>query len=253
MLHDSHIEALRDAALRFGAEVGVLGPVSREAATLWRVLGVLAEEWVPEGGPAEERFRRALLEFGGALGTFGCGCGEAGCPRHDPHALTAQDLLAVVGGEWHARAGCLFLCQHAVPVEKVERTEAVLVRNRARLAGFRERLAAVGADGWGTVAARGASLAATPLHREARAAARHAIEVWFPDRDPEADRVRAFIRALGGNGAEAAACALDALRVRGVLAPEMFDALYAPLEPVIPFDGLEAVPASAAPRWAGRH
>ena len=278
------IEALRGAALRFGAEMGMLEratcqddgctrpgcPDARmETVTLRRLLEVLVDEWDadalpedPETGPAEPRriqsFRQALLEFGEARELFACDCGDGWCPKRDPHALTTLDLLAVVGGEWHARAGCLFGCQHPVPAERVARTRAVLERNRARLPAFREQLAAIPAAAWSAVAAR---VAATPLYREARAAADHAIEVWDAGhRVPEVDRVRRFLRALpatfGWNEGEAAPAvraatdALDALRMRDVLAPEMFGALYARLEPALPFAGLGAAPAaaSAAPR-----
>jgi hypothetical protein len=285
---DARIEALRQAALRFGSEMNMLEratcghdgctlpgcpDAAMETVTLRRLLEVLADEWDPDDlpedpgiGPMElrriQRFRQALLEFGAALGLFACDCGEEVCPKRNPHALTTLDLLAVVRGEWHARAGCLFRCQHSVPAERVARVEGVLERNRARLPALREQLAAASPADWDAAAHAAATAAATPLYREARAAADHALEVWVRQGTPGLDAVQHALRqgpAARGWGDEeaaaflrAAAAAVDALQLRDVVAPEMFVALYAPLEPLAPFADLDAAPASAGPsRWTG--
>lgn len=280
---DGHIRLLREAALRFGAEMNMLEratcdhddctrPGCPDAAmgtvTLGRILGVLPDEWDPDDlaehpGPIElQRFRQALLEFGGALGLFACDCGDEWCPKHTPHALTTLDLLAVVAGEWHARAGCLFRCQHSVSADRVARTEATLDRNRALLGGFRERLEEMDGGEREAIAARSHEVAGTLVYREARAAATHAIEVWVMERgyrDREVDAVHHLLRNLPGGWAEpnagafvrAVTDALDALLLVDVLAPEMFDALYAPAEPSIPHASLQAAPAGAHTRWGG--
>lgn len=284
---DGHIRLLREAALRFGMEMNMLEratcdhdgctrpgcpDAAMETVTLGRILGVLAEEWDPDDlpedpgiGPMElrriQRFRQALLEFGSALGLFACDCSEEWCPKHTPHALTTLDLLAVVAGEWHARAGCLFRCQHPIGADRIARTEAILDRNRALLGGFRERLEETHGGEREAIAARSREAAGTLSYREARAAATHAIEVWVMERgyrDPEVDGIHHLLRELPGGWDEptagafvrAVTDALDALLVKDVLAPEMFDALYAPVEPSIPHAGLQRTPAGANTRWA---
>ncbi len=279
------VHLLREAALRFGTETNMLAratcdhdgctrpgcpDAAMETVTLGRILGVLAEEWDPDELPEDsaiglrriQRFRQALLEFGNALGFFVCDCSEEWCPKRTPHALTTLDLLAVVAGEWHARAGCLFRCQHSVGADRVARTEATLDRNRALLGGFRERLEGTRIVEREAIAARSDEAAGTLTYREARAAATHAIEVWVMERgyhDAEVDRIHRLLRELPGGWNDSAAGAfvravidaVDALLMRDVLAPEMFDALYAPVEPFIPLAGLQDAPASTQTRWAG--
>jgi hypothetical protein len=238
-----------------------------ETVTLGRILGVLAEEWdpddLPEGpgiGP-NQRFRQALLEFGSALGLFACDCSEEWCPKRTPHALTTLDLLAVVAGEWHARAGCLFRCQHSIGSDRIAGTEATLDRNRALLGGFRERLQGTRIAEREAIASRSEEAAGTLAYREARAAATHAIEVWVMERgyhDAEVDRIHHLLRELPRDWdpstarafVRAVADAMDALLVRDVLAAEAFAALYAPVEPFIPHAGLQA--AAVPTPWAGR-
>ena len=244
-----------------------------ETVTLGRILGVLAEEWDPDDlaedpgiGPMQlrriQRFRHALLEFGGALGLFACDCSEEWCPKRTPEALTTLDLLAVVAGEWHGRAGCLFRCQHSVGADRIAHTEATLDRNRALLGGFRERLEATRSSEREALAGRSDEAAATLTYREARAAATHAIEVWVLERgyhDAEVDRIHHLLRERPGGWDHPAASpferavtdAMDALLLKDVLAAEMFDALYGPMEPSIPHAGLQAAPAGVPTRSAG--
>ena len=285
---DWQIRLLRDAALRFGTEMNMLEratcdhdgctrpgcpDAAMETLTLGRILGVLAEEWDPEDlpedpgiGPMElrriQRFRQALLEFGSALGLFACDCSVEWCPKRTPHALTTLDLLAVVAGEWHARAGCFFRCQHPIGADRIARTEAALDRNRAALGGFRERLEGTQVVARQAIAGRWAEAAGTPTYREARAAATHAIEVWVMERgyhDPEVDQIHQLVRELPGGWDEptdaafvrAITDAVDALLVKEVLAAEMFDVLYHSVEPSIPHAEFQAAPAGAHTRWAG--
>lgn len=254
---DGHIGRLRDAALRFGAEMGMLEratcdhdgctrpgcpDASMETVTLRRILGVLAEEWNPDdlpAGPAVPRriqgFREALMEFGDALGFFACECADEWCPKREPHALTPLDLLAVVAGEWHARAGCMFRCQHPIAAEHVAHVQATLERNRARVNDFRARLETVQGGEWEAMAESAERIARTLTYREARVAANHCIDVWVAERD-EASHPRAISGEHGWDATlvRAVADACDALLVRDLLAPEMFDALYAPAESVVP-------------------
>jgi len=285
---DRQIRLLREAALRFGTEMNMLEratcdydgctrpgcpDAAMETVTLGRILGVLAEEWDPDDlpedpgiGPMElrriQRFRQALLEFGSALELFACDCSEEWCPKRTPHALTTLDVLAVVAGEWHARAGCLFRCQHPVGADRIARTEATLDHNRALLGGFRERLEGTHAIEREAIAGRSHQAAGTLTYREARASATHAIEVWVMERgyhDAEVDGIHHLLRELPGGWDErtagafvrAVTDAVDALLVKDVLAAEMFDALYGAVEPAIPHAGLQTAPAGAHTRWAG--
>lgn len=288
---DDQIELLREAALRFGTEMSMLERATcdhdgctrpgcpdraMETVTLGRILGVLAEEWDPDDlpedpgiGPMElrriQRFRQALMEFGSALGLFACDCSEEWCPKRTPHALTTLDLLAVVAGEWHGRSGCMFRCQHPIDGERIARAEATLDRNRALVTGFRERMEAAHGPDWEAVAARSAEAAQTLSYREARAAATHAIEVWVMERgyhDPEVDRIHHLLRDIpreqdwdertSASFVRAVTDALEALLVKEILAPEMFDALYSAMEPSIPQADLNTAPAAGAQsRWPG--
>ena len=288
---DRRIGHLREAALRFGGEMNMLEratcnhdgctrPACPDAAvetvTLERILAVLSEEWDPDDLPEDpgigtmelrriQRFRQALMEFGTALGLFACDCGAEWCPKRNPHALTTLDLLAVVAGEWHARAGCMFRCQHSIAAERIAQVEAILDRNRALLAGFRERVEPAHGPDWEAVAARSREAAQSLTYREARAAATHTIEVWVMERGyPHAEmelihallreisRVHGWDESTSASFVRAVADALDALLVRDLLAPEMFEALYAPIEATIPQAELGAASASGThARWPG--
>ncbi|HEX8674195.1 MAG TPA: hypothetical protein VF710_20020 [Longimicrobium sp.] len=280
---DRQIHLLREAALRFSTEMNMLEratcdhdactrpgcpDAAMETVTLGRILGVLAEEWDPDDLPKGpgigpmELLRQALLEFGSALDLFACDCSEEWCPKRTPHALTTLDLLAVVAGEWHARAGCLFRCQHSIGADRIAQTEATLDRNRALLGGFRERLEGTHVTEREAIAGRSDQAAKTLTYREARAAATHAIEVWVMERgyhDAEVDRIHRLLReppggwdeATAGAFARAVTDALDALLVKGVLEAEMFDVLYGAIEPSIPHAGLQAAPLGVHTRWAG--
>ncbi|HLL83647.1 MAG TPA: hypothetical protein VK420_13370 [Longimicrobium sp.] len=281
---DDQIHLLREAALRFGAEMNMLERATcdhegctrpgcpdsaMETVTLGRILGVLADEWDPDHlsedpgtAPTElrrvRRLRQALLEFGSALGLFVCDCGEEWCPKRTPHALTTLDLLAVVAGEWHARAGCLFRCQHSVGADRIARTEATLDRNRTLLGEFRQRLEGTSVVEREAVALRSEEAAGTLTYREARAAASHAIEVWVMERgyrDAEVDRIHHLLREIRGDSTaggfvRAVTDAVDALLLRDVLAAEMCDALYGPVEPCIPLAAIRADRPGAHTRWA---
>ncbi len=77
--------------------------------------------------------------------------------------------------------------------------------------------------------------------------------------DAEVDQIHRLLRELPGGGGEttggafvgAVTDAVDALLVKDVLAAEMFDALYGPVEPCIPHAGLQSAPAVAHTRWVG--
>lgn len=243
--------------------------LSMESITLSRLLDSIHKAWDPEDlaedemvlGPMEFRrmraLNRALLNFGFSVGRegtgqglgttlFTCNCSDDGCPARNPRSLTTHDLLEVVETGWHGLSGCRGGCRYPVDPRITEAVNEVLVRNLALLRVFNERLQAEQDEDWEDVLIRHTLLKRTYTYDDFLKMQSHGIDSHVKGRHSlgeiqtthrlihqipirrgwDAETTLAFAGAVGN--------AADALLLRDIEAPVVFDTLYDAVNPKIP-------------------
>lgn len=261
--------------------------LSMETITLSRLLNVVHNAWDTEDLPEDEtvlgpmEYRRlralnmALLNFGFSLGRegtgtgagttlFTCQCRDPGCPSRNPRELETHDLLGLVENAWHEMAGCLNACKYPVNPSLAATADQILERNLHALRVFNERIDAEQDGDWEDVLVRYTLLVRTHTFNDLQKALAHGIDTHFKQSryvHPEVDAAHRLLKQIPvrrgwdqrttGCFTMALSTAINALLLRDIAAPMVFEVLYEPVNPKIPSAEINLALARLSQRSAG--
>lgn len=201
----------------------------------------------PDGSQANT-VRKALMDFGAEWDLFKCPCDDPNCPTTRVHDLGFLELVDLVWHAWVGRSGHLLRSPVAAEIEKAMYFKD---RNFRILKQFTDRLITTSMTQWRDMLARSAATRATRLHKEAQHLISHGRTTWMGGtaNHEEVRRLdyamiaipeRAGLQSVDvRDGIIALTDGMHAIQMLDIADASFTDALYAPLEPLIPISELK--------------